>query len=75
MPPMSEEDKQPISMSSIPGMVAPGDPGRTEGLGVAFVHLEQVGLGRMCRGSYWYPTEDPGDEVVRGKVACGTSTR
>lgn len=29
-------------MSSIPGMVAPGDLGRTEGLGVDFVHLDQV---------------------------------
>lgn len=29
-------------MSSIPGMVAPGDLGRMEGLGAAFVHLDQI---------------------------------
>lgn len=59
-------------MSSIPGMVAPGDLGRPWG---CFCALGPNCLGRICEGSYWYQTERPRDEKIRGKVACGTSTR
>lgn len=49
----------------------PRGPGQNRGSWGCFCVLGASCLGRICGGSYWYPTEHSGDEKVGGRWHVG----
>lgn len=72
----ANEDKQSLASVENPWHRSPRGSGQNRG-SWGYSHAQgPCCLGRILGGgSFWYPTEHPGDEQVGVKVACGTFAR
>lgn len=71
VPPCLMRAKRAHLQAQHPWHGGPRGPGQNRGSWGCFCVLGASCLGRICGGSYWYPTEHSGDEEVGGRWHVG----